>query len=257
LPPGNWEVAIKQKGVTFKSMKSCFWVLAALAIWAGGFAARGGNILMQSGPGQVTLMELYTSEGCSSCPPAEAWFSQLKNAPGLWKTFVPVAFHVNYWDNLGWTDKYASAAFTARQRSYAAEWRSESVYTPELVNGGKEGSVRSLPKISNKEAGALQASLNEQRELSVRYMPATAGKHWQAHVALLVFDLDTAVKAGENSGRTLRHDFIVLTLQSNQLKSEETKIMLAPARPQEKGIAVWVAEAGRLTPVQATGAWLK
>jgi hypothetical protein len=234
-----------------------FGTLAALVICAGGLAARGGNIVMQSGPKQVILMELYTSEGCSSCPPAEAWFSQLKNAPGLWKTFVPVAFHVSYWDNLGWPDKYASPAFTARQRSYAAEWHSESVYTPELVSGGKEGRVRSLPTISTTDAGLLQATLNEQRELTVHYTPVTAGKNWQANVALLGFDLDTAVKAGENSGRTLRHDFIVLALQSSPLKTDETKIILAPAKPQGKGIAVWIAEAGQLTPVQATGGWLK
>jgi hypothetical protein len=118
-------------------MKRVFGALAAVATCAGVPAAQGGNIVMQSGPKQVTLMELYTSEGCSSCPPAEVWFSELKDAPGLWKIFVPVAFHVDYWDNLGWPDKYASAAFTARQRSYAAEWRSENVYTPELVSGGK------------------------------------------------------------------------------------------------------------------------
>ncbi len=229
----------------------------ALAIGAGGLAAQGANLVMQSGPKQVTLLELYTSEGCSSCPPAEAWFSQLKSAPGLWTTFVPVAFHVNYWDDLGWPDQYASAAFTARQRSYAAEWRSDTVYTPELVSGGREGRVRSLPKMPGTEAGVLQANLNERRELTVDYTPVTAGKKWQANVALLGFDLATAVKAGENSGRTLRHDFIVLTLQASPLETNETKITLAPARPQEKGIAVWVTEGGQLTPVQATGGWLK
>jgi len=240
-----------------KSMINYFAALGALALGAGVLAAQRENLVMQSGPKQVTLMELYTSEGCSSCPPAEAWFSQLKNAPGLWKTFVPIAFHVNYWDNLGWPDKYASAAYTARQRNYAAEWRSDSVYTPELVSGGKEGSVHSLPKTSNTEAGVLQATVNEQRELTVHYTPVTAGQNWEAHVALLGFDLNTPVKAGENSGRTLQHDFVVLDLQSSALKTDETKITLPAAKPGEKGIAVWVTEAGQLTPVQATGGWLK
>jgi hypothetical protein len=238
-------------------MKRYLGALTALAIGAGGLAAHGGNIVMQSGPKQVTLMELYTSEGCSSCPPAEAWFSQLKSAPGLWTAFVPVAFHVNYWDNLGWPDKYASSDFTARQRSYAAEWRSDTVYTPELVSGGTEGHVRSLPKISDTDAGVLQATLNEQRELTVHYAPVKPGKSWQAHVAQLGFDLDTAVKAGENSGRTLRHDFIVLALLSSPLETNETKIVLASPGPHEKGIAVWITEAGKLTPVQATGGWLE
>jgi len=57
---------------------------------------------------QVNLVELFTSEGCSSCPPAEGWFSKLKQEPGLWTDFVPVAFHVDYWDTIGWTDRFAS-----------------------------------------------------------------------------------------------------------------------------------------------------
>ena len=65
------------------------------------FPSRAGSATFESGPAQVSLLELYTSEGCSSCPPAEAWMNSLKNKPGLWTAFVPVAFHVDYWNSLG------------------------------------------------------------------------------------------------------------------------------------------------------------
>src|SRR5437868_3719162 len=73
--------------------------------------------IFQSGEDQTVLLELYTSEGCSSCPPAEQWMTQLKNAPGLWKSFVPVAFHVDYWDYLGWKDVLSSPNYSQRQRN--------------------------------------------------------------------------------------------------------------------------------------------
>ncbi|HEX4343832.1 MAG TPA: DUF1223 domain-containing protein [Verrucomicrobiae bacterium] len=232
-------------------------ILAGLMVLTVASTVRGSEVTIQSGPAPVALVELYTSEGCSSCPPAEAWFSRLKNDPALWKTFVPIAFHVNYWDNLGWPDKYASAAFTDRQRNYAAEWKSDRVYTPELVSQGLEGSMYSLPKAVSGDAGRLRATLNDKRELMVSYTPAMAGVDWQVHVALLGCDLQTAVKAGENNGETLKHDFVVLAMQSNPLKENEAHLTLGTAKPGEKAFAVWVTEGDRMTPVQVAGGWLK
>ena len=91
----------------------------------------------EGGDTQVALVELYTSEGCSSCPPAEARLAKLRDDPELWKTIVPVAFHVDYWDGLGWPDRFASKAFTLRQYDYAARWRNGSVYTPAFVQNGR------------------------------------------------------------------------------------------------------------------------
>src|SRR5271170_8405110 len=76
-------------------------------------------ISFKSSERQTALLELYTSEGCSSCPPAEAWLTRLKGAPGLWNDFVPLAFHVEYWDNQSWRDKWSSRQFSDRQRGYA------------------------------------------------------------------------------------------------------------------------------------------
>ena len=99
----------------------------------------------QSGPAATALIELYTSEGCSSCPPAERWLSELKTDKALWTAFVPVAFHITYWDDLGWPDAYAKPAFTQRQRDYASAWNSPSIYTPEFVYQGREWHLRDSP----------------------------------------------------------------------------------------------------------------
>src|SRR3954462_6751955 len=94
------------------------------------FFARAGEIVFESKPARAHLIELYTSEGCSSCPRAEEWMSGLKNQANLWRDIVPVAFHVDYWDRLGWRDPFASKLWTARQTEYSARWKTDSVYTP-------------------------------------------------------------------------------------------------------------------------------
>ena len=98
-----------------------------------GLTARAADYSFESGQRKTHLIELFTSQGCSSCPPAEAWLSKLKSEPGLWKDFVPIAFHVDYWDRLGWRDPFASKDWTARQYQYSENWKSESVYTPGFV----------------------------------------------------------------------------------------------------------------------------
>src|ERR1700712_4295101 len=95
-----------------------------LSVWPVGFTAEPVKLL--SGENRVHLLELYSSEGCSSCPPAESWLGELRTAPGLWRDFVPVAFHVNYWDRLGWRDRFASKEYTARQYAYSSQWHSDN-----------------------------------------------------------------------------------------------------------------------------------
>src|SRR5579862_2415659 len=102
----------------------CYMILAVLA----GIAANAAPLQFQSSERQVALVELYTSEGCSSCPPAESWLSGLKEKPGLWSEFVPVAFHVDYWNSLGWRDKWSSQQYSDRQRDYAGVWGSGTIY---------------------------------------------------------------------------------------------------------------------------------
>src|ERR1700676_1589940 len=114
---------------------------ALLALAAGGSfltTSFGGEISFESKPARTHLLELFTSEGCSSCPPAEAWLGKLKSDDRLWKDFVPIAFHVDYWDGLGWKDRFAQPEWTRRQNSYAVRWGGSSVYTPGFVLDGRE-----------------------------------------------------------------------------------------------------------------------
>src|SRR3989442_5219435 len=115
------------------------------------------EFIFTSGNERVSLVELFTSEGCSSCPPADSWLSGLCEDAGLWKRFVPVAFHVDYWDGLGWKDRWASPEFSTRQRTYAAAWRSGSVYTPGVDLNGQESRSRrtSIPQSTSSKPGRL------------------------------------------------------------------------------------------------------
>ncbi|MCW8988476.1 MAG: DUF1223 domain-containing protein, partial [Gammaproteobacteria bacterium] len=91
---------------------------------------------IESGIKKNTLIELYTSEGCSSCPPAEKYLNNFTKKKDLWKTWIPVAFHVDYWDYIGWKDRFAEKKFAQRQRQYAQLKRASTVYTPAfMVNG--------------------------------------------------------------------------------------------------------------------------
>ena len=109
--------------------------------------AEGDGQRIESPAHRVALVELFTSEGCSSCPPADRWLSELKHDERIWDRLVPVAFHVDYWDYIGWPDRFATKAFGERQRNYARGGNVASVYTPGFVVHGEEwrGWFRYLP----------------------------------------------------------------------------------------------------------------
>src|SRR5215469_6472654 len=169
----------------------------------------------QSSERQTALIELYTSEGCSSCPPAEAWFSKLKGESGLWTNFVPVAFHIDYWNHLGWRDKLSDARYSARQQDYARIWSAENIYTPEFVLNGKEWNnwrgLRGAPSISSAKSGVLKANSKDGAHWLVSFAPVqNQSAKYEATAAVLVSALGSEVKAGENAGRHLDHDFAAL-----------------------------------------------
>ena len=166
-----------------------------------------------SGEARVNLVELYTSEGCSSCPPAEKWMNRLKEDPRLWQHFVPLAFHVDYWDYIGWKDPFASPDYGLRQRNYKQLGNIHTVYTPGMLLNGKEWRKwhykRSVP-LNGEMAGNLDVVLNGSK-LIASYAPLNSqGDEWEINVAILGFDLHSRVKAGENFGRKLDQDFVVL-----------------------------------------------
>jgi hypothetical protein len=219
-------------------------------------AAQAGDRVFESGSPRTHLIELFTSEGCSSCPPAEAWLSKLKAEPRLWKDFVPLAFHVDYWDRLGWRDPFAAKEWTARQYQYSANWKSESVYTPGFVLDGRELLDRAVPVPSNEKPGVLKLALVNQK-IVAQFVPADGGtKDVDLHVAMLGFDLNTKVTAGENNGRNLHQDFVVLSLMSEKMSECKAEIALNPDS-RAGAIAAWVTAPNQLEPLQAVGGWLR
>lgn len=176
-----------------------------------------------SGPEQVQLIELYTSEGCSSCPPADKRLSALKNEPGLWTKRVPVAFHVDYWDYIGWQDPFASPDHSLRQRQHAADGNFATVYTPAFLVDGQEwrGFFRGArwPAAENNKPGSLGMQY-ENGKVDIRFDPSdTHHGPLNLHVAWLGVGLQTSVTRGENRGRKLKHDFVILKHQQQLLSS--------------------------------------
>ena len=212
---------------------------------------------IQSGPQQVHLLELYSSEGCSSCPPADEWVNSLKKDKGLWKEFVPVVFHVDYWDYLGWKDPYSSPEFSQRQRRYADSWGAGSVYTPGFVVNGREWRDWKLPRSNKNTVGILRVAPGANNAFAAVYQPA--GKFetgpWRAHFAALKSGLRSDVKRGENAGRVLPHDFVVMNYSAVGMHSgiEGWSASQTFAGAQGDAIAVWVTHGDDETPVQAAG----
>jgi hypothetical protein len=211
-------------------------------------------------------LELFTSEGCSSCPRADAAMSALKTSPDLWKKFVPVVFHVDYWDRLGWPDRFASAAFTQRQHRYASAWSANSVYTPGFVVNGREarGGIdgRTLSVASGAAAGRLRLTQRDPQHAEALFLPAgKAPAALSLEVALLGSGLKTDVQRGENVGRKLAHDFVVLHHQRVRLVPGDAHLSASVVLPEKTSapataIAAWVTVGDSQEPLQAVGGWL-
>src|SRR5277367_5008490 len=101
-------------------------LVTGLALAMAASLSSADDLIIRSGPARAHLLELFTSEGCSSCPPAEVSFAEATGHEKLWTKLVPIAWHVDYWDYLGWRDRFGSAANSERERAYATAWRSHS-----------------------------------------------------------------------------------------------------------------------------------
>ena len=221
---------------------------------------------LRSAATQVPLIELFTSEGCSSCPPADLWLSNFKKQSGLWRDFVPVAFHVDYWDSLGWQDRFAAPAFSARQQRYADAGNLRQVYTPGVLLQGAEwrawGSSAALPAVQGPLVGPLQLQADAQGALETTWWPAKdTAAAVTINVVLLGFELGSAVRHGENAGRQLQHDFVVLGSSSAPMARSGDHyhaVLDLPTshnRAQRYAVAAWVSRGHDPTPVQAVGGW--
>ena len=218
----------------------------------------------RSGTARATLVELYTSEGCSSCPPADQWYSTLLDHPRLWQSVVPVAFHVDYWDYLGWPDRFSAKAYSERQRRYLKQGSASGVYTPGVFAAGQEwrrwrNAALKVPA-TGQPAGVLELAVTGDAFTAGFTPVGEQAQQLRLHIAVLGFGLETPVRSGENRGELLRHDFVVLGHGSytgegmNWAGNMPQSSLYDEAR--RLAVAAWVSPVGRQEPLQALGGWL-
>lgn len=211
-----------------KIMSLGWLAVATLALSA--FAGKTHTIKNNTDTGKgFAVIELFTSEGCSSCPPADAVVAKIEKE-STDKPIYILAFHVDYWNRLGWKDNFSSAEYSRRQNKYAEWLHSSEVYTPQVVVNGKtefvgseEGTLRNAIK------NGLQSSPSAQITLSdVKVDKSKATLHYQTEgnignsvllIAVIQKSAQTKVERGENKGRTLSHVQIVRELETLPLKN--------------------------------------
>ena len=214
----------------------------------------------------VPLLELYTSEGCSSCPPADRWLSQLVPTARA-GSVVPLALHVDYWDYIGWKDRFSQPQFSARQRQMSKLQRLPIVYTPQLLLNGRdfrnwsspgalEAEIKSREALPAKAEIALTLQAGTPGELVIHARVNTGQPDAVFQVVVYENNLSTTVKAGENSGALLRHDFVARTwLGPFPVKSGESwraNIRLDPGwKPGDLGVAAFIQDVSSGEVLQA------
>lgn len=202
-------------------------------------------------PARPVVLELFTSQGCSSCPPADALLTEYaRTRPDL----LPLAFHVEYWNNLGWRDPFSSAEATARQRLHASRIGEPTIYTPELVIDGRqaaigsdrdavEGAIRSA-KARQSTLAAVRVSRSGSGEVTIAVGPGSG----VAAVLLLGYDPahTTPVGRGENGGRTLLESNIVRSIDTVAQWTGAPLELHRPAPPGEQVAVLLEAADGRV-----------
>lgn len=174
-----------------------------------------------SGPQTNALVELYTSEGCSSCPPADQWLTRLKTQGNQFGNIVPIALHVDYWDYIGWKDNFANPAFAKRQREMAASGHARGVYTPQIAINGQDtrswlsesrfkSEIASINRMPAKAEIRLMINSTTAKSVQVSTSIKTAeARPLVYYLALQENNLQSSVNAGENRGEQLHHDYVV------------------------------------------------
>ena len=179
-------------------------VLAAVFLPAAALAQAPLACEAHSAAQPPAVVELYTSEGCSSCPPADRWLSTFKGRSDV----IALAFHVNYWDRLGWPDRFATNAITERQHLLAQSSGSSYVYTPQVVVDGRD--LRNWSGVSPAPLAMSKVSLALKRDGNTVTANVGPGAERLAGYWAVLEDGHTShVRAGENAGETLKHDGVV------------------------------------------------
>jgi hypothetical protein len=226
------------------------------------FAAE--KLTVVSSPQQTAVVELYTSEGCSSCPPADQWFEALIDVPKEELDVLALAFHVDYWDYIGWKDRFGSPKHTSRQRQLGANNNQGSIYTPEFfVDGAEARGTRNVIekiRISNNKTAVLQLKLSVSKEGETLRLELQAASEDTLpeilHSRFLVYEsqLSSDVTRGENSGETLSHQQVVRYM-SPALRLEDNSRHEINIDPDWQlaniGIAAMITSPGNETYLQA------
>jgi hypothetical protein len=241
-------------------MRKTFLFLGLLAAVAPDLRAA---CVAQSASERPHLVELYTAEGCSSCPPAERWMSSLRTS----KDYIGLEFHVDYFDAQGWRDPYADPRYTARQRTLAkrgasgAHFDTEAgiVYTPQVVVDGhvwKNWPKAAPPALGSSEAPAL--SLDIALGTGIRAKVATSPgaalpAGYRLYVALSENGLSSSVKAGENRGKRLDHDLVVRDLAGPLAPPQAEAELKLPSGfdPSKAAVVAFIEDIGNGEIVQA------
>jgi hypothetical protein len=250
--------------------------LVGLVCSMAGLQANAQTCSAQSPAHAVALVELYTSEGCSSCPPADRWLQAQAGKAPTFDRFVPLSLHVNYWDYIGWKDPFAQQSFTTRQREYARLRGSSTVYTPQVVLAGKDFPAwdtaafgRALAEKGKTQAAARVQFTASAAAGSIRVSGAVqspdASRDLQLHFVVFEMGLRSKVTRGENSGTVLTHDFVARQwhgpiLAKNGRWSSDATIVLDAAKANaisnNVGLAAFVQTA-KGEVLQATACLLR
>ena len=195
---------------------------ALLVVLTLALPAQAAQCAARSGPHTTALVELYTSEGCDSCPPADRWLSSLASRGHAPERVVPIALHVDYWDYIGWKDPYAKALFSSRQRRLAQVMRAKIVYTPQVLLQGEDfrrwptpAFDEAVARINARPARArielaLDRVFGDRFPVEARVEILEPSQRADAGLYLASYEnkLVSAVGAGENRGKTLMHDYV-------------------------------------------------
>ena len=214
----------------------------------------------QSGPHTTALVELYTSEGCDSCPPADRWLQGLAGRGLAPDRVVPLSLHVNYWDYIGWKDPYAQQRFADRQRKLAQAMKARIVYTPQVLLQGQDfrgwggrafdEAVARINARPPKAAISLVLAGGRGHSLEVEAKAELLQPEGEADTALFLATYEnrlvSSVSAGENRGRTLSHDYVVfewlgpISFSGGKAQERRTLPLLPKAVPANSGVAAFV-----------------
>ena len=232
-----------------------------LAVLSASVPARAMQCISESPQYTTALVELYTSEGCDSCPPADRWLSSLGARGFAPNRVVPIALHVDYWDYIGWKDPYARQAHTARQRKMARLARAAMVYTPQVLLQGQDfrswnsggAFEQAVAKINERPAKArislkLDMLVKDVLEVGVAAQLEDRSPNGEIALYLGAYEnkLVSEVKAGENRGKTLPHDFVVLQwlgpfeFKGKKLSERHSLPLLPKAVPGHSGVVAFV-----------------